>query len=64
MALATELMAHASIVEVRLEHPNYNLNSARPVIEPGEAVLFAPLLQNAQDRMISGALARRSEAMN
>ncbi|WP_047297397.1 hypothetical protein [Pseudomonas fluorescens] len=54
VALAAELIAHASIVEVRVETSNYVLNFERPDIESGEAVLFAALLQNAQDTMISG----------
>ncbi|MFK3607967.1 hypothetical protein A7D21_00305 [Pseudomonas sp. AP19] len=54
VALAAELITHARIVEVLVEHSNYALNFERPDIESGEAVLFAALLQNAQDRMISG----------
>ncbi|KAA0988638.1 hypothetical protein FQ192_16495 [Pseudomonas sp. ANT_J12] len=54
VALAVELMRHASIVDVKVEQSNHALNFERPDIDSGEAVLFAALYQNAQDTMLSG----------
>lgn len=54
VALAMELVYHASIVEVRIEQSNYFLDVERPDIDSGEAVLFAALYQSPRDTMISG----------
>ncbi|MCU0090030.1 hypothetical protein N8H72_08680 [Pseudomonas koreensis] len=52
--MAIELVRHANTVEVLMEQSNHILDFDRPDIDSGEAVLFAALYQNAQDRLISG----------
>lgn len=54
VALAIDLVRHASTVEVRMEQSNHILNFERPDIDSGEAVLFAALYQNTQDSLVSG----------
>jgi len=54
VTMAIELVRHANTVEVLIEQSNHILDFERPDIDSGEAVLFAALYQNAQDRLISG----------
>lgn len=54
VTMAIELVRHANTVEVLMEQSNHILDFDRPDIDSGEAVLFAALYQNAQDRLISG----------
>jgi len=54
VTMAIELVRHANPVEVLMEQSNHILGFERPDIDSGEAVLFAALYQNAQDRLISG----------
>lgn len=54
VTMAIELVRHANTVEVLMEQSNHILDFERPDIDSGEAVLFAALYQNAQDRLISG----------
>lgn len=54
VTMAIELVRHANTVEVQIEQSNHILDVERPDIDSGEAVLFAALYQNAQDRLISG----------
>lgn len=54
VALATELVSLANIVELKVEQSNHALNIERPDIDSGEAVLFAALHQNDQYSLLSG----------